>query len=165
MRALKILCLGILLIAAAARGADPSARLVRTAMDPAGSTRVVVAEGDFEPRSAGSYSLRVYAAADPQLPYDRFVAGTIRPRAGQLEDVRFAAVDGSGSPAIVVVVRSVGSGGYASADAFRQHGTALTLLATVSGLAPGTDPIRALAAELRSGSTQLAARAANPPEP
>jgi Periplasmic lysozyme inhibitor of I-type lysozyme len=104
----------------------------------------VVAEGEFEPRSIGSYSLRVYSGVPAEFPTDRFLTGIIRPRNGMLESVKFADLDGDGHAEIIVAVRSVGSGGYLSADAFRFEGTSLQLLASVSGLDKHADPVDAL---------------------
>jgi hypothetical protein len=139
-----------LLAVSTALGADEDSRSVRKAMLPGASTTVVVAEGDFEPRSVGSYSLRVYAGTNPRFPHDDFIAGVVRPRDGTVEDIRFADLDGDGVPDIIVVIRSAGTGGYLSADAFRFRGRALTLLASVSGLARDADPIPALKTKLAS---------------
>jgi len=135
-------------MASTALGADKGSRLVRKAIIPGGTTIVIVAEGDFEPRSVGSYGLRVYAGTNPRFPYDNFIAGTVRPRDGTVEDVRFSDLDRDGAPEIIVVIRSAGTGGYRSADSFQLHGTILTLLEKVSGLAKDADPIRALEAKL-----------------
>ena len=149
MNAMRLLCLGVALAASTALDADETTRRIRQAS--IASTIAVVAEGDFEPRSIGSYSLRIYAATDPRFPYDHFIAGVVRPRDGVVERVQFSDLDGDGSPEIVVIVRSVGSGGYLSADAFQLREKAPTLLATVAGLAPSDDPIRALAVKLKAG--------------
>lgn len=148
MNAMRLLCLGVALAASTALDADETTCRIRQAS--IASTIAVVAEGDFEPRSIGSYSLRIYAATDPRFPYDHFIAGVVRPRDGVVERVQFSDLDGDGSPEIVVIVRSVGSGGYLSADAFQLREKAPTLLATVAGLAPDDDPIRALAVKLKA---------------
>jgi hypothetical protein len=122
--------------------------VVRKAAIPGTPTIVVVAEGDFEPRSIGSYSLRIYGGINPGFPYDDFIAGSVRPRDGTVQDVMFSDLDRDGSPEIVVVIRSVGTGAYLSADAFRLDAKVLTLLESVSGLEKDTDPIRALEAKL-----------------
>ena len=124
---------------------------------------MVVAEGDFEPRSIGSYSLRAYAGTNPRFTYDIFIAGTVRPRDGTVEDVRFSDVDHDGSPEIIVVMRSAGTGGHLSADAFLLHGTVLTLLETVAGLAKDADPIRALEAKLTNRAEPRAAPTTDKP--
>lgn len=129
--------------------ADEGARVVKKAPLPGANATIVVAEGDFEPRSIGSYSIRAYAAADARFPYDRFLAGTVRARNGVVEEMRFADVNRDGTADIVVVMRAVGTGGHRSADAFRLQGRALELLGSVSGLAKDADPVRALAARLQ----------------
>ena len=136
-----------LLAASAAPAAEEPLRLVR-AVAPGSSTQVVVAEGQFEPQSVGSYSVRIYGGANPRFPYDDFIAGTVRPRDGAVEQVRFADVDGDRAAEIVVVMRSAGTGNYRSADAFHLQGATLSLVGSVAGLAKDADPIRALAARL-----------------
>ncbi len=143
-----LLCVGGLFGTSAALGADGGGHAVKQAVIPGGSTIVVVAEGDFEPRSIGSYSVRAYGAANPRFPFDDFIAGTIRPRDGTIDHIRFSDLDRDGSPEIVVVIRSVGTGAQLSADAFQLRGTVLMLLDTVSSLAKDADPIRALKAKL-----------------
>jgi hypothetical protein len=130
---------------------------------PGTSTVVVVAEGQFEPRSVGSYSVRIYAGANSRFPYDDFIAGTVRPRNGAVENVLFSDVNGDGSPEIVVVIRSAGTGGYLSADALHLHGTTLSLVESVAGLAKDADPIRALEAKVASHAGPRAAPDAGKP--
>ena len=159
---LRLLLLGVLLAVSPALAADECHRPVRKVAIPGTPNIAVVAEGQFEPRSVGSYSLRVYAGTNPRFPYDDFVTGTVRPRNGSVEDVRFFDLDRDGLPDIIVVIRSAGTGGYLSADAFRYRGTVLTLLGSVSGLPRDADPIRALEAELTHVSEPLAAPDAEP---
>jgi len=133
---------------------------------------IVVAEGDFEPRSLGSYSVRVYDAT-PNFSTDFFLCGVIREGDGYIEKVSIKDIDGDGAQEIVVIIRCVGTGGYLSADAFRyarpskRHAKQLKLIASVSGLAKDADPIHALAraqmsdiprapGTLRSGARQNA---------
>lgn len=163
MRRIWLLCLGVVFAAPATLGAEENARLLRKAVIPGGPRIVVVAEGDFEPRSIGSYSLRAYAGTNPRFPYDIFIAGTVRPRDGTVEDARFSDVDRDGSPEIIVVMRSAGTGGHLSADAFQLHGTVLTLLEAVAGLAEDADPIRALEAKLTNRAEPRAAPTADKP--
>lgn len=133
-------------------GAEESARIVKVAPFPGTSEVAVVAEGDLEPRSIGSYSLRIYAGAKPEFPYDDLIAGTVRPRDGTVEDIRFFDLDRDGSSDIIVIIRSAGTGGYLSADAFRFRARSLALLASVSGLDKKADPIRALAAKINDSA-------------
>jgi hypothetical protein len=157
-----LLCLGILLAASTTLASDEPARIVRKVL-PGTSTVVVVAEGQFEPRSVGSYSVRIYAGANPRFPYDDFIAGTVRPRNGAVERVLFPDVNGDGSPEIVVVIRSAGTGGYLSADALHLQGTTLSLVGSVTGLAKDADPIRALEAEVANRAEPRAAPDADSP--
>ncbi|HKE94746.1 MAG TPA: PliI family lysozyme inhibitor of I-type lysozyme [Povalibacter sp.] len=135
-----------LLATAAVHGADAPGH-IRKAMIPDHRHTVVVAAGELEPASVGSYSLRVYAAINPAFPYDDFVTGVVRQRDGTIEDIRFVDLDHDGSPEIIVIMRSAGSGGYLAADAFRFKSEMLTLLASVSGLPADADAVRILGAQ------------------
>jgi PliI/PliC-like inhibitor of I-type lysozyme len=110
---------------------------------PTGQT-VVVAEGDFEARSIGSFSVRLYEAAPTSDETTFFTSGLIHFRDGVLEKVLLADIDGDHQPEIVVIVRSVGTGDYLSAHAFLFTKDKLFFCAVVEGLPPDTDPITAL---------------------
>jgi len=137
------------LIAAALAAACPAAaadlnRIVLNASDEALGVNVVVDEGEGEPRSTGSYALRLYKAGDPAFPFDAFLSGAVRPRDGTLESLKFADIDGDGAPEILVTARSAGSGGYLAVDAFRFQKGTLTLAAAKTGLAADADPVAAV---------------------
>ena len=107
-----------------------------------GTTLIVTAtEGSQEPRSIGSYALRLYAPLDPAWPYDNFVDGALRPRDGGLAEVRFGDLDGDAALDIIVVIRSAGSGGYVSADGFLIRAKRLTFAGHVEGLRSAADPV------------------------
>jgi hypothetical protein len=110
---------------------------------PTGET-VVVAEGDFEARSTGSFSVRLYEAAAAPDETTFFTSGLIRSRDGVVEKVILADVDGDKQQEIVVIVRSVGTGSYLSAHAFATTGGELIFRAAVEGLAADADPVAAL---------------------
>jgi len=112
---------------------------------------VVVAEGDFEPRSIGSYSVRIYGA-NPEFPTDEFLFGTIQPRDGFVEEVIIQDINGDSTENIIVIIRSAGTGGYLSADAFQYRFKQLELIATVSGLNKNDDPIQALVDKLQTNA-------------
>ena len=80
---------------------------------------VVVAEAEREPRSIGSYSIRLYAVSNPEFPYDDFVHGLVVARDGFVEKTLLEDLDADGSKELVVLVRSVGTGGYLSAQSFK----------------------------------------------
>lgn len=134
----------LLAIAAPAFAADVN-RIVLNGSDEGLAVNVVADEGEGEPRSTGSYALRLYKSGDPSFPFDAFVAGAVRPRDGTLEALKFADLDRDGKNEIIVVVRSVGTGSYLSADAFRLQKGALVLAASKAGLAAGADPVAELA--------------------
>jgi Periplasmic lysozyme inhibitor of I-type lysozyme len=68
----------------------------------------VVAEGDFEARSIGSFSVRLYSSRNA-LPGDDttfLIAGSIRERGGFIERFELADVDADGQGEIIVIVRA-----------------------------------------------------------
>ena len=116
-----------------------------------GQRTAVVAEGDLEARSIGSYSVRVYSTQGA-LPGDDttfFSSGLIRARDGVVEKILLADVDGSGRLSLVVVIRSVGTGGYLSADAFAIGNRPVVLRGSVFGLPANADPVASLRASRR----------------
>src|ERR1051325_4773816 len=147
----RLLCLNaICFLTAVAYGAQANSRFARKFQMPGSSEVVVVAEGDFEPRSVGSYALTVYGGRSKKFPTDDFVTGIVRSRKGTVENVRFEDVDGDGKRDIIVIIRSAGSGGFLSADAFRYRPGSLEAIATVANLDKNTDPVQALRAKMNS---------------
>ncbi len=133
----------VLLFAAAAPFAAAEGRFVSRLSLSSGQT-IVVAEGDFEARSIGSLSVRLYEAAAAADATTFFLAGLVLPRDGVVESVMPADIDGDGREDVVVVTRSVGTGSYQAAHAIAVEDKKLRRLLSVDGLAPGTDPISAL---------------------
>jgi len=127
---------------ASAQGAD-AARELRAAW-PGSALNVVVDEGAAEPRSIGSYAMRLYDGRRGAAPHDAYVTGIVRPRDGTLAKVDFTDLDGDGSAELVVVTQSAGSGGYLGADAFRLRHGVLSRVAGVEGLEPSADVVSAL---------------------
>ncbi len=135
--------LGTLLISAVGLDAGAADRFVQKITLPSGQT-AVVAEGEFEPRSTGSYSVRLYSGENPRFPTDNFLAGVVQERQGSIEHVVLADVDGDGRDELVVIIRSAGTGSYLSAHAFAIGKRSIVLRASVAGLAPDADPVSAL---------------------
>ncbi len=99
----------------------------------------VVAEGDHEVRSIGSYSVRTYYNKEA-LPEDDttfFVAGLVRTRNGAVRSATPLAAPGWPAPILLVIVQSAGTGGYLSADAFAVEPHRVRLVASVAELFPG----------------------------
>jgi hypothetical protein len=132
----------VLLLAASVHAAAQD-RFVSKLTLPTGKT-VVVAEGDFEARSIGSFSVRLYKAAAAPDETTFFTSGLVRARDGVIEKVILADVDGDQEHEIVVIARSVGTGNYLSAQAFAVAKDKLTFRAAVAGLAADADPVAAL---------------------
>ena len=128
--------------------ADNNGRIVKSALHPQSKGMVVVAEGDFEPRSIGSYTLRVYAKNDPAYPYDEFVTGTVRSRNGAIESLKFADLDRDGTQEIIVTTRYVGSGNYVTVDAYRLRKKTLLFVTSIAGMDASKDAIQALKQKL-----------------
>ncbi len=125
---------------------DP--RTVQVMSLPGGQT-VVIAEGDREARSVGSYSVRLYAA-NPDQPGDVtfYLDGSLRPRDGTLQRALTAPLLKGKPDMLVVLLRSAGSGGYLSADAFEIAKDRLQWRASVEGLSAAADPLEALRRKL-----------------
>jgi Periplasmic lysozyme inhibitor of I-type lysozyme len=140
----RIIIASLVLLTELAYGSEPSSRFVNKFQIPGSPELVVVAEGDFEPRGVGSYALRIYAGPSEKFPMDDFVLGIVRPRNGIVEAVRFDDIDDDDKPEIIVIIRSVGSGGYLSADAFRYRAHSLEWVISVAALDKAADPIQAL---------------------
>lgn len=134
----------MLALATFSDAAETSSRFARMLQIPNSAEVIVVTEGDFEGRSGGSYALRIYGGSSRKYPLDDFVTGTIRPRRGTIERVLVDSIGGGNAIEIIVVIRSAGSGGYLSVDAFRYRAKSLVLVASVSGLDKRTDPLVAL---------------------
>jgi ecotin len=130
---------------------ETAARFVHKLALPGGLT-AVVAEGDVEARSVGSYSLRLYSTRNAQAGDDTafFLSGAVRARDGAVEKILLADLDNDGRSSLVVTTRSAGSGGYLSADAYTVDKYRFELRASVSGLPANADPVAALKSALLS---------------
>jgi hypothetical protein len=148
MKTLATLIIGVL--ASVILYAEASDRFIKKVKLPSGQT-TVVAEGAFEARSIGSFSVRLYEAAPPEDETTFFTAGLIRGRDGTIDKVVLADIDDNHKPDIIVIVISVGTGSYISAHAFAFDNTKLTFLAAVEGLPPDADPVEALRISKRKG--------------
>lgn len=133
----------MVLLFIASVSANAQDRFVKKLKLPTGET-IVVAEGDFEARSIGSFSVRLYEAAKTPDETTFFTSGLVRPRDGVVEKIVLADVDGDQKQEIIVIVRSVGTGGYLSAHAFATAGGKLIFRAVAEGLAANADPVAAL---------------------
>ena len=117
-----LLC-GVVAIVGAARAGESPTFLEAVALED--GQWLVIAEPPLEPRSIGSYSVRLYSGANPEFPYDDFLAGLVLPRNGALE--RVCTQDGEpGEQQVVVTVRSAGSGGYLSGHRLEVRGATVT---------------------------------------
>ncbi len=109
----------------------------------------VVAEGDFEPRSIGSFTVRLYRADDDEakrgLDVDDFAGGILLERDGQIEKVELLDLDGDSTNELIISVRSAGSGGYLSGFALGLKGKSVQILAQDLGMLQDAD----VASELR----------------
>jgi ecotin len=129
--------------------AEAAPRFVQKVVLPTGEA-AVVADGDLEARSTGSYSVRIYSTQQAQAVDDTtfFSSGVVRIRDGIVEKVLLADLGDDGNPSLIVTIRSAGSGGYLSADAFTIGKRTIVLRASVSGLPANADPVAALKSSL-----------------
>ncbi len=140
-----ILCCAIAIVCSASVLADD--RFVRK-LPVAGGRALVIAEGDDEARSLGSYSVRLYAAKGGDAPIF-YVDGALLARDGTIENAQLVDLDGNGRDELVVVLRTVGTGGYLSAQAFSITNDHVEVRAKVTDLPKDADPIAALAKQQR----------------
>ncbi|WP_426162368.1 PliI family lysozyme inhibitor of I-type lysozyme [Pseudoduganella sp. R-31] len=149
MRSCKLLAFaGLLALSNAACRADDSGRVVRK-LAVGRQYTAVVAEGDCEARSIGSYSVRLYSSAGAAPGDDTvfYEAGLVLPRDGSVEKIMLDRLDGK-ADSLIVIMRSAGSGSFLAADAFSVAHGKLALRASVGGLSPQADPITVLRAAL-----------------
>jgi len=147
----EFLALAIALLASGTLNAAESERFITEVKLPSGQT-AVVAEGDFEARSIGSFSVRLYDAAPPGDETTFFSAGIVRSRDGTVEKAMLADVDDDQQPEIIVLVRSTGTGGYLSAHAFAFDKRRLIFRAAAEGLPADAEPIMILRKSTRKGN-------------
>lgn len=105
---------------------------------------IVVSQGNLEPLSLGSYSLRVYQVLNANFPYDNYVTGLIEPRDGAVEELQGRDINGDGVKEIIVVTRVTGTGAYRSATAYEYNNERLNVIASVSYLKPDEELITLL---------------------
>ena len=109
---------------------------------------VVVSEGDLEPRSTGTFTVRAYradAAAERKgFELDAYLGGALCQRDGVVESVSSGDIDGDGLPEVIVAVRSAGSGGWLSGVALAVRGSQVEIVARAEDLPAGADLVRAL---------------------
>jgi len=123
---------------------EASERFVQKIKLPTGQM-VVVSEGEFEARSLGSFSIRLYQAAPPTDETTFFISGLVSERDGVVEKLVLADIDGDAETEIIVVVRSVGTGSYLSVYAFGvDQKMTLVPVASVTGLSAAADPVAVL---------------------
>lgn len=121
-----------------------SDRFVTSMKLPSGQT-TVVAEGEFEARSIGSFTVRLYQSAQTGDETTFFTNGLVRARDGVIEKVLLGDINNDEQPEIIVIIRSVGTGSYLSAYAFSiSKEEQLFQIAMVEGLQPEADPVAIL---------------------
>ena len=119
-------------------------RFIKQIQLPDNRSTIQVAEGENEPRSIGSYAIRLYGGANPDFPLDDFITGQIYPRDGAVERVLNTDLNGDGVGEVVVIMRSAGSGGYLSADVFSWQNKTLKRIQSITDLGPKDDPVAEL---------------------
>ena len=148
---LQLLLLAIMVLLNVPAIAADSDRYVGQFKLPTGQI-VMVDEGENEPRSIGSYSVRIYSGAMAEYPFDDFVTGIILPRDGVVEKVLLEDLDGDNLSEIIVTQRSVGSGSYLALDAVQFKDKLIKVLISIKGLDPYSDPVTKLKEKLQEPS-------------
>jgi hypothetical protein len=144
----RLACLAVACSLALPAIAEEAQRFLARERLPSGAT-LVLAEGDYEARSLGSFSLRLYAPADtPEDATTFFSDGLVHARDGSLEKLLLADLDGDAAPEVIVTARSAGTGNYLAAYAFAVSKDKLRALTAVEGLAADANPVPALRAAL-----------------
>lgn len=140
---MKKLLFIIVFVLISSQNAIASDRFIKKLKLASGQT-AVISEGEFEARSVGSFSVRLYQAAPADDETTFFISGLISARDGFIERVVLSDINGDMQLEIIVVVRSAGTGSYLSAHAFTiGGGQKLTLISMVEGLRPESDPVLA----------------------
>ena len=140
----KTFVLAIIMLLIGSLPTMASDRFITKLKLPSGQT-AVICEGEFEARSIGSFSIRLYQAAPAGDETTFFTSGLISARDGFIEKVVLGDINGDEQPEIIVVVRSVGTGSYLSAYAFViDKGQKLILGSLVEDLQSEADPVSAL---------------------
>lgn len=140
--------LALLPLVLAPMGAQEPARFVTRLKLPSGQT-VLVAEGESEARSTGSFTVKLYEPAPPEDETTFFASGLVRSRDGVVEKALLEDLDGDAKPEVIVTVRSVGSGSYLSAHAFSIKKNHLVFRGCVESLPVDANPVEALRRHLR----------------
>jgi len=141
---LKLVISSIVIYALSMNGYAEIPRFIKQVQLPDNRSIIQVAEGENEPRSIGSYAIRLYGGANPDFPLDDFITGQIYPRDGTIERVINTDLNGDGTGEVVVIMRSAGSGGYLSADVFSWQNKTLKRIQSISDLGPKDDPVAEL---------------------
>lgn len=110
----------------------------------------VVAGGAAEPKSLGSYSVRIYQHNVDAGKQDVFITGEILARDGFLKSVELADVDGDLFEELIVVFESAGTGSYLTAHAWRFLKGELSVVAHAENLSPTADVTQALSAQIKT---------------
>jgi hypothetical protein len=110
----------------------------------------VIATGDLEACSLGSYTVRIYSSENVQPGDDTtfYRFGLLQERNGTVEDTFLANLGPRVPTSLIVRIRSVGSGGYVSARAYVINKNGIHLVAAVSDQQPQTDLVAALKRQL-----------------
>ena len=143
----KLIIIILILFLSSQLYAADSDRFIAKQKLPTGQM-VVVAEGDFEARSIGSFSIRLYEPASAPDETTFFTSGLIHFRDGAIEKVMLNDVNGDQQPEIIVIARSVGTGNYLSAYVFTFTKDRLFFQTAVEGLSPNVNLIEILREKL-----------------
>lgn len=100
--------------------------------------KLVIEESSLEPRSIGSFSVRLYSGANADFPYDDFRRGLLLKRDGIVESTRLLPPQ-DGHSRVLITVRSVGSGNRASYHLLTISGDRIRADSYRGDFVPGVD--------------------------
>ncbi|MEB2489119.1 PliI family lysozyme inhibitor of I-type lysozyme [Burkholderia multivorans] len=143
---MRVLLSAVAFVAAHHAQAADDCSFVKKVALPVRQQTIVVSSGALEPCSTGSYAVRVYSTANtaPGFDTDDYVTGALHARDGTVTAAFVADLGARAPHALIVTTRSAGSGGYVGAQAYLTTSRAVTLVASVDGLAPDADVAAAL---------------------
>lgn len=99
---------------------------------------LVIEESSLEPRSIGSFSVRLYSGANPKFPYDDYRRGLLLKRDGVLQSARTLPPQ-DGHARVLITVRSVGSGSHPSYHLLTISGDRIRADSYHGDVVPGVD--------------------------
>lgn len=137
-----LLCMAVTVMNAARAEPGPAGDgLFRETLTLETGQVLVIEESSLEPRSIGSFTVRLYSGANANAPYDDFRRGLLLKRDGVLESARVIPPE-NGKQRVLLTVRSVGTGDYPSYHLLTIAGDRIRADSYRSGRVPPIDVLQ-----------------------